>query len=106
MEFFFGGGHSGHTPESLVVVPLGFGLVGGHVVVVGADLGEQRLRDDGVVGRVARVVPVIYHDAEHAAGFPPVVGGGEVAGRVAGVVAGVVFHGAVGDGAGDGFDGR
>lgn len=104
LEFLFGRGHGCHAPEALVVISFCFGLVGGHVVVVGADLGEQCLLHYVVVGRVAGVVPVVDHDAEHAACFPPVVGGGQVAGCVACVVACVVFHGAVGDGAGCAFD--
>jgi hypothetical protein len=34
----FGGGHGCEAPETLVVVAFAVGLVGGHVVVVGADL--------------------------------------------------------------------
>lgn len=63
----------GHSPESLVVVSQGLGLVGRHVVVVWPDLELHCLNHYGVVGCVAGVVPVVYQRAEHGACFPPVV---------------------------------
>lgn len=39
----FGGGHGSEAPETLVVVAFAVGLVGGHVVVVGADLEAAQL---------------------------------------------------------------
>lgn len=69
--------HRRHRPEGLVVVAQGGCVVRGHVVLVGADLVQHRLRYLIVVGVVARVVPVVDHGSPHGAPFPPVI----VAGR-------------------------
>src|SRR5690348_3525355 len=58
-------------PLFLLVTYNILGPVGRHVVLTLADLKEQALCDDGVVGRVAGEMPVLNQRHEHGARFPP-----------------------------------
>jgi hypothetical protein len=60
LEIRFSRKHGCHAPETLIIVAFIFGLVGRHVVVVCADLEEEALFDDIVVGVVVGVVPIVY----------------------------------------------
>lgn len=70
-KIVFGGRHDGETPESLIIVSFGSGLVEGHVIVVVADLEEQCLLGEGNVFVVACVGPVIDEGSHHGTGIPP-----------------------------------
>ena len=69
----FGGCHGCHSPEGLIVVSEGLGLVLRLVVHGSTSLVEHGLCCDFVVGVRTSVVPVIDEGAEHGSGFPPVV---------------------------------
>lgn len=52
---------------------LRFCLVGWHIVIFGADLGQHRLRDDRIVCFVSGIKPIFYHLSKHGAGQPPII---------------------------------
>ena len=81
-------GHGCESPERLVIVALGAGLVGRHKVTC-SGLVQDSLHGDIIVGIVAGISPVVDQGAEKSARFPPVVGGGKVPRDVTGVVASV-----------------
>lgn len=72
-EVVLGGSHGGHAPEALIIVSHGDGIVGGHEVLVGADLEEHSLLDEVVVRVVAGEEPVVNQSPPHGTAFPPVI---------------------------------
>ena len=101
-EVKLGSQHGRHAPETLIVVSERGGVVSRLVVDTFADLEEERLADDGVVGRVACVVPIIKHGTPEGSSFPPVVIAGrrrswQDTGSLASFVSVVVEHRIVGE---------
>lgn len=91
-EVSLGGCHGGDTPEGLVIVTLGGGLVQGDVVVVLTGLVHHGGHELVVVGVVSHVVPVVEDTAPGTTGLPPVVGVGEHTDGLTVLVSGVVVH--------------
>ena len=105
-EILFRRRHRGHAPEPLIIVAFGLGLIGRHVVGIGADLVEHALGHHIIVRTVIGVVIVVNQGSKHGTRLPPIVGLWQIARHVAGVVPRVEFHHIVCDITGGGFDRR
>lgn len=72
-ESALGRGDGRQSPDALVIVALGLGLVRRQEVVADADLLQQALGGHRVVRVVARLDPVVDQGREQGASFPPCV---------------------------------